>query len=311
MTAICVLRHRGLGQAAERLDLAQVVALLVFAAVALVAGHAGDSPLGCDRPRRSTWLNPFGDGGAALTGGLLLGVFAYWGWESAVNLTEETEDSATAPGQGRDLVDGDPAGHLRRGGRSRSSPTPAPSSSPTTPARRSSIFALLATEVHGRLGLGGDCRGGHVGDRLDADHDHPRLAHRRCRWPVGTRCPRRFGQHPPAATARPTSAPGGSPAIAIVWYLGHHLISENALFDSLTALSLLIAFYYALTGIACAVYYRRHLSESVKNLLLIGVGPVVGVGAADLAARASRSGTWPTRRTPTAGSRGSASARRW
>ncbi|MEU1171780.1 hypothetical protein, partial [Streptomyces microflavus] len=28
--------------------------------------------------------------------------------------------------------------------------------------------------------------------------------------------------------------------------------------------SLLIAFYYALTGVACAVYYRRHLTESVR-----------------------------------------------
>ncbi len=36
------------------------------------------------------WLNPFAEGGTALTAGLLLGVFAYWGWESAVNLTEET-----------------------------------------------------------------------------------------------------------------------------------------------------------------------------------------------------------------------------
>ena len=53
-------------------------------------------------------------------------------------------------------------------------------------------------------------------------------------------------------------------------------LSENALFDSLTALSLLIAFYYALTGLACAIYYRRHLLESLHNLLLIGVGPVVG-----------------------------------
>ena len=64
--------------------------------------------------------------------------------------------------------------------------------------------------------------------------------------------------------------------IAIVWYLVISVISENALFDSLTALSLLIAFYYALTGVACAVYFRHHLLGNVKNLLLIGVGPVVG-----------------------------------
>jgi hypothetical protein len=53
-------------------------------------------------------------------------------------------------------------------------------------------------------------------------------------------------------------------------------LSENALYDSLTALSLLIAFYYGLTGIACAIYYRRELTKSAKNFLLIGVGPIVG-----------------------------------
>ena len=65
-------------------------------------------------------------------------------------------------------------------------------------------------------------------------------------------------------------------ALASVWYVVVNLISENALFDSLTALSLLIAFYYALTGIACAVYHRRQLTDSVRNFVLIGVGPVVG-----------------------------------
>ena len=38
----------------------------------------------------------------------------------------------------------------------------------------------------------------------------------------------------------------------------------------------MIAFYYALTGIACAVYYRRELTKSVKNFFFIGVGPLIG-----------------------------------
>jgi hypothetical protein len=39
---------------------------------------------------------------------------------------------------------------------------------------------------------------------------------------------------------------------------------------------LLIAFYYALTGVACVIYFRRRLLSSAKNLLLIGVGPLIG-----------------------------------
>jgi amino acid transporter len=66
--------------------------------------------------------------------------------------------------------------------------------------------------------------------------------------------------------------------IASGWFVLVSLISENALFDTVTALSLLIAFYYALTGIACAVYHRRELTRSVSAFLLIGVGPLAGAG---------------------------------
>ncbi len=87
--------------------------------------------------------------------------------------------------------------------------------------------------------------------------------------------PRRFAHiHPRHRT--PDVSTWAVAAISIVWYLGIYQVSDNALFDSLTALSLLIAFYYALTGVACAVYYRKHLTESAKNLLLIGLLPVTG-----------------------------------
>ena len=38
----------------------------------------------------------------------------------------------------------------------------------------------------------------------------------------------------------------------------------------------MIAFYYALSGLACVVYYRRELTRSVKNFLFIGVAPLIG-----------------------------------
>ena len=44
----------------------------------------------------------------------------------------------------------------------------------------------------------------------------------------------------------------------------------------------MIAFYYALTGFACAIFYRRELTKSVKNFLFIGVGPLVDAGQAHL-----------------------------
>ncbi len=68
--------------------------------------------------------------------------------------------------------------------------------------------------------------------------------------------------------------------VATVWYVGVSAFSENFLFDTLTALALMIAFYYALSGLACIIYYRRELTKSVKSFLFIGVAP--GIGAATL-----------------------------
>ena len=63
---------------------------------------------------------------------------------------------------------------------------------------------------------------------------------------------------------------------SILWYVGLTLVSENILYDSIAALGLMIAFYYGLTGFACACYYRRELVKSVKNFLLVGVAPTLG-----------------------------------
>jgi len=98
MTWVCVLGTELSARLQNGLILAQTVALLVFGVVALVRGISGDSPLGGLDPNWG-WLNPFGAGAGALSGGLLLGVFAYWGWESAVNLTEETRDSRKTSGR--------------------------------------------------------------------------------------------------------------------------------------------------------------------------------------------------------------------
>jgi amino acid transporter len=70
-------------------------------------------------------------------------------------------------------------------------------------------------------------------------------------------------------------------ALAAAWYVPGKLISENFLFDSLTALGLMIAFYYSLTGFACVIYYRREIPKTVRNFLFVGLAP--GIGAVLLA----------------------------
>jgi amino acid transporter len=64
--------------------------------------------------------------------------------------------------------------------------------------------------------------------------------------------------------------------ISILWYVGLTLVSQNVLADSIAALGLMIAFYYGLTGFACAIYFRRELTKSLRNFVYIGALPVIG-----------------------------------
>ncbi len=272
MTWICVIGTEASAKLQNALIVAQVVALLVFAAVAIYRVYTDNSSLDSIRPSLS-WMNPFGAGGAALTSGLLLGVFIYWGWESAVNLTEETTDSASAPGKAGIfstvilLVTYLAVGYavLAYAGTDWLA---------DNSEEEEFIFSLLATEVMGGwswvvlFSVATSAIASTQTTIIPASRTGLSMARRYA-------LPKRFGHiHPRHRT--PDVSTWWVAGIAIVWYLVLSVISENALFDSLTALSLLIAFYYALTGVACAIYFRKRLTASVKNMVLIGIGPVIG-----------------------------------
>jgi amino acid transporter len=74
----------------------------------------------------------------------------------------------------------------------------------------------------------------------------------------------------------PTNATIWMGILSVAFYVGLKLVSENIYYDALAALGLMIAFYYGLTGYACAIYYRHQLLRSAKDLLMIGVLPVLG-----------------------------------
>jgi amino acid transporter len=101
MTAICILGTELSARVQTVMILAQVGSLLLFAIVAIVRVYSGDATADSIEPQWS-WLNPFEiDSRDALVQALLVGVFIYWGWESAVNLTEECEDAGGRRGSQR------------------------------------------------------------------------------------------------------------------------------------------------------------------------------------------------------------------
>ena len=273
MTAICVLGTELSARFQRILIFAQVGALLVFAGVALFKVIAGDAPDGSINPELS-WFSPFAvDSLNALVLGLLTGVFIYWGWESAVNLNEETENSDTAPGLAAVvstvilLV--------------------------TYVAVTTAVVAFAGLERVNEFvddpGIFGAIADDALGSGLSwivvlaivtsalASTQTTILPASRTSLSMARQgaFPEPLGRvHPRFLTPHVSTIAIG--VIAAVWYAVLNTVSQNFLFDSLTALALMIAFYYALTGFACAIYYRRELTKSVKSFLFIGAGPVIG-----------------------------------
>ena len=266
MTTICVLGTELSAHIQRVMIFAQVGALLLFAVVALIKGGALTFSL--------SWLSPFAiDSSNALILGVLTGVFIYWGWESAVNLNEETEDSDSAPGLAAvfstvillgtyvitTIAVVSYAG-LDRIGEFEDD---------------AGIFGALATDVLGSpldklvvLAIITSALSSTQTTILPASRTTLSMARQHA-------FPAAFGKvHPRFMTPHISTIVIG--AVAAVWFGVLFPLSENFVYDSLTALSLMIAFYYALTGFACAIYYRRELTKSVKNFLFIGVGPVIG-----------------------------------
>ena len=273
MTVICILGTELSARIQNVMILAQVGSLLLFAIVALVKVYGGDATVDSIEPQAS-WFNPFEINSTDdLYKALLIGVFIYWGWESAVNLTEETEDSRRAPGLaavvstlvlvvtyvsvGTAVVafaglealgeyDDDDA-----------------------------IFGVLAGDVLGSpwdklvlLAIATSAISSTQTTIIPASRTTLSMARSRAYPQALARIHERF-RTPHIATAAVA-------LLALLWYVPANFVSQNFLFDSLTALGLMIAFYYALSGIACTVYYRRELTKSVKNFLLMGVGPIAG-----------------------------------
>ena len=247
--------------------------LAVFAVVALVrvwTGHAGP---GAITPTLS-WFSPFAiPSVGALTAGLLIAVFIYWGWDSLVTVNEETEDSETTPGKaavmstlilvGIYVIVATAA--IAFGGVGQ-----------LAGDQSGDVLGLLAGEVFGSALLGKIV--------IVAVLTSAAASTQTTILPTSrTALSMARAKAAPEALARihgryltPHVATWVMGGLSIAWYVGLTIVSQNMLFDSIAALGLMIAFYYGLTGFACAWYYRRTLTTSLRRFLLVGVAPFAG-----------------------------------
>lgn len=266
MVALSIVGADWFGRFQTGISYLQIALLLVFAAAALVLViHQGLPEFG------SEWINPLDHGLQPLVSAMLLGVFAFWGWEAATNLSDEC----------RRPTDAGKAGAL------------------ATVALLGTYLVVSITVV---LYLG-DSGFNPVGESGLVMVDMSgvvmgswaflvlvavfisALASTQSSMVPGSRAllsmarkgalPARVGLMSPRFKTPWASLVivGGA---AVLWYLGVSLISDAAMTDTLSSLGMLVAFYYSITGIACIVYYRRHVTSSVRGFLLVGVGPLLG-----------------------------------
>jgi amino acid transporter len=271
MTWICYLGTELSARTQFFLLGAEIVTLALFAVVALVKVYTGAAGDGAITPELS-WLNPFATKSfSALDAGVILAVFIYWGWDTTVAVNEESENSNHTPG---------------------------------VAALTSTVVLLLIYVI---VGVAAQAYGGvdylikHQDDVLSAlgtevfgspldkiliiavltsaaaSTQTTILPTARTTFSMAFHgaMPASFGRvHPIHLTPHVSTLVMGG--FSIVWYVGLTLISQNILYDSIAALGLMIAFYYGLTGFACAIYYRRVLLRSAKNFVLIGLAPTLG-----------------------------------
>jgi amino acid transporter len=271
MTWICVVGIELSARTQVGLLGAEVLTLAAFVVVALVKVASGDAGAASIDPSFS-WLNPFAiHDFNALISGVLLGIFIYWGWDSTVTVNEESSDPTEGPGKAAILatvillaiyVLVSVAAQAFAGPKE-------------LVDNADDVLSALGTEVFGSpldkiliIAVLTSAAASTQTTILPTARTSLSMAYAKA-------MPRRLATiHPRYLTPNVSTILMGT--LSIAWYVILTIVSQNILADSLLALGLMIAFYYAMTGFACVVYYRRELRRSVKSFLFIGVAPTLG-----------------------------------
>lgn len=268
LTAACYRGIRVTARLQVVLLSGELLILAALAVAALVRVYGGDAPVGSARPSAG-WFGAGPLGTSTLVSGVLLAVFLYWGWDAAVSVNEETRRPRRTPGRSAVLATLVLVGTYL-----------AVSTAATAfagPARLAGTPDALAAV--------GDAVFGSTGGRLLvlavlvsalASTQTTILPTARTTLAMAAygAAPRALARiHPRHRT--PTVSTVGMGIVSAAVYLLLLAVSQDALVDAVAATALAIAFYYAVTGLACPWYFRRELAGA-RNLLMRAVLPGVG-----------------------------------
>ncbi|TQK42926.1 amino acid transporter [Streptomyces sp. SLBN-118] len=260
----------------------ELVLLAILSITALVKVY-GDNPHPESLHVAASWFNPFEiDSASALTQGVLLAVFIYWGWDTAVSVNEETTDRERTPGRAAVistvlllliylLVTTSAQAFAGIGEKGIGL---------ANPDNSGDVLGSFGDEVFGTEGFGGFLSKLLVLMVLTsaaASTQTTILPTARTSFSMATHkaLPEVFARvHPRFLT--PTWSTVAMGLASIAFYAGLTAISGNVLEDSIASVGLGIAFYYGLTGFACVWYFRKVLTRSAADFWLKGVLPGLG-----------------------------------
>jgi amino acid transporter len=283
MTYIC---YRGIEVSAmfQRVLLGvEIVMLLLFSVVALVRVGTGHHPGTSVSPAWS-WFNPFHISSfSAFVSGIILMLFIYWGWDTAVAVNEETTDKEKTPGRAAIIstvillvtyVLTILAAQSFAG-------TGTTGTGLNNPDNSGDVLSVLGSEVFGGSGFGLFLARLLILMVLSSAAASTQTtilptARTTLSMAIYGAIPKIFAKmHPRYLT--PTVSTIAMGVISIAIYVPFNYLSGgNMIYDAVTAIGLYIAFYYGLTGFACAWYYRKTLTSSARNLWMQGILPALG-----------------------------------
>jgi amino acid transporter len=258
----------------------EIVTLAAFAVYALVHVYNGTAPAGSLHPSWS-WLWPSGIGFSDAMTALLLAIFIYWGWDTSVSINEESDNPEKTPGRAAVL-----STVLLLGIYVIVSVATVAFAGVGTKGiglgnenNADDVFHALGASVFG---------GGVVGHFLEilliisvltsasASTQTTILPTARTSLAMGAyrAIPSSFAKIHPRFNS-PSVSTIWMGAVSIVFYVGLTLISSNVLQDSILAVGIMIAFYYGMTGFACAWQFRRDL-HSPRDVVMKFVIPLLG-----------------------------------
>jgi amino acid transporter len=282
MTAICYVGIEVSANFQKVLLSIELFMLLALSVVALVRVGTGHHPA-VSIPVRLSWFNPLHAGTAPLVSGLVLFIFIYWGWDTAVSVNEETKDKNKTPGRAAIIstvlllvIYG-----LATTGAQSFAGIGTKGIGLGNTAHDTDVLSILGPAIFGSTGVGA------VLSRLlflmvlssaAASTQTTILPTARTTLSMAAykALPASFAKINPRylTPSVSTVVMGG---VSIVLYAVLNFVSHGfAIVDAVTCCGIYIAAYYGLTGFACAWYYRRNLTSSMRNLWMQGILPALG-----------------------------------